>query len=424
MRENKIKNIQYFKVLRKKNNTDKSLEGTDAEQALVKAFSNKAVADAIGVGDYSPRTLATLTGGTLVGAGVGLVGGPIGALIGAYLGKKVGDIINSKEARAVIDYLYTKFKDIVSNDYRVEYVRQLRDGDIPILDDKGNNAKTTVIEAGSEVVQSMANKAAGSQEPVTVSSTNKQFVTSLEDQLRKPLETKLKEKEEAFNKKYDGSGKYGQKELATAKGEEPTWWVDKRKVRNAQDRAEVYRLHEDYLKEKEEIATLRENLNKSDNNSQLYSELESIQKSRKQREDEFNEKLESNRVYKMANEWEQTFDEVVSPIANLVTNVGGRSFNIKADNKTVDNATLKYRKQYLMKALTGKGLSKAAAAGIIGNLEGEGLKNPTDRWTRDPNKAHPDGKSVGIAQFHNYGMFPALEKWAKDRGRRWEDFET
>ena len=154
-----------------------------------------------------------------------------------------------------------------------------------------------------------------------------------------------------------------------------------------------------------------------DTMSDLKESLDWKQERDRQRQEDW----DNSAAGRMANTWNE---KIITPITETATSIGGKLINIVAGKGNVDDAELKRRKLYLMKVLTEKGLSKAAAAGIIGNLEGEGLKNKTDEWHDDPNSKHPDGKSVGIAQFHNYGMFPALEKWAKDRGRRWEDFET
>lgn len=396
IKSGKIKNIQYYKVLRKKDSSDKSLEGTNAEEALVKAFANKKVADAIGVGDYSPRTLATLTGSTLVGAGTGvIIGGPLGGLIGAYLGKKVGDIVNSAEVRGVIDYLASKVKDIASNDYRVEYVRELRKNDIPILDTNGNNARVTVSEASSEVIQALANKAAGVTSetgPIKIDSTDKTFVTSLESNLRPSSVEELSRLEEEFNKKFDGSGEFGQKEIAYSKGGEKKWWYDKRKLvgKDLNARKRLNESYNEYLSYKERIKELRNNLeNNSSNNIQLFEDLDTIRKEREKRNEEYSEKHDNDR-------W-SSLEESASNVAYKIS--GG---SIGTQKLTVDQ---KSRSKYAIKRFMEEGLTKEQAAGIVGNMMKESSLKP-DVKNRDSN-----GKYAGGIVGWNGDNLKAVEKY-------------
>ena len=90
--------------------------------------------------------------------------------------------------------------------------------------------------------------------------------------------------------------------------------------------------------------------------------------------------------------------------------------------KSVDSAELKRRKQYLFKLLRNEGLSDGAIAGIIGNLENEGLSKPTAQRVSDPPGS---GRySMGIAQFNSAGELPSLIEWAKKNGLDYRTFEA
>jgi hypothetical protein len=82
------------------------------------------------------------------------------------------------------------------------------------------------------------------------------------------------------------------------------------------------------------------------------------------------------------------------------------------------------RKAYMLKVLTEKsGLSAAAAAGVIGNLVGEGLTvADTGHLYSDPSSKHPDAKAGGIAGFNSYGGLPGLQRWASQNGLDWKTF--
>jgi len=192
LEKKKIKYVKYTKVLRKKDATDKSLEKTNAEEVLVNTLINRKLGDLTGIRDYSPETLSILTGSSIVGGLVALGGGPVAALVGAYLGKKVGEKLSSAEVISALKYLNTKIKEYVSNDYRVEYVRQLRKGDIPLFDDSktAGTQGLKLPEISSDVVQTMANKASGTTKetgPANINSTDRNFLNSLESNLKKSV---------------------------------------------------------------------------------------------------------------------------------------------------------------------------------------------------------------------------------------------
>lgn len=63
--------------------------------------------------------------------------------------------------------------------------------------------------------------------------------------------------------------------------------------------------------------------------------------------------------------------------------------------------------------LRSNGISEAAAAGIMGNLNQESTFNPADS----------NGSYTGIAQWDNENRFPALQKWCQENGKNAETIE-
>lgn len=93
---------------------------------------------------------------------------------------------------------------------------------------------------------------------------------------------------------------------------------------------------------------------------------------------------------------------VNNPAQQEVTYV---DYDIPTKGNLVDNA--KYAYSYLVN----KGIPKASAAGIVGNLWNENLKNPTQTVKDKYNTT-----AYGIACFNSKGDLPNLLKWAKDNG--------
>lgn len=187
----KLNNTEYYKVLRRKDKRDNKLEGTDAEEAFVKTFANKAVADALGFGNFTPESIGNLTNGAIVGTATGgFALGPNGAFLGGLLGLGAGAVLNIKEVKAAIAALKAKAKKELANHYRVEYVRELREGDIPIIDKDGKPEKIKLLEANSDVIQMMANKAAGSTKDIEIDSTDKDFLNSIESNFKNTVNSK------------------------------------------------------------------------------------------------------------------------------------------------------------------------------------------------------------------------------------------
>ena len=118
----------------------------------------------------------------------------------------------------------------------------------------------------------------------------------------------------------------------------------------------------------------------------------------------------------------------VTAIGNATYNISGGRWGTHTEKLTagrsIDNQELKYRKQYLLKLFREKGLSDGAAAGIIGNLEGEGLGKDPSQHFKDPTKNDSNAYSQGIAMFNSRGELPNLQAWAKKNGLNYNTFEA
>lgn len=118
----------------------------------------------------------------------------------------------------------------------------------------------------------------------------------------------------------------------------------------------------------------------------------------------------------VANAGMDAVGDMVQGVGNLV----GVRFPGSNKKGYADKQTMTYRKNYLMSRLTEAGLNRGAAAGVIGNLLGEGLAvQDTGRLKDD--LGSPGG---GIAGFRQQGDLPNLQAWARSQGRDWRQFET
>ena len=81
------------------------------------------------------------------------------------------------------------------------------------------------------------------------------------------------------------------------------------------------------------------------------------------------------------------------------------SKNLPTKGNLVDNAKFAY--SYLIK----KGIPKSSAAGIVGNLWNENLRNPLSTVKDAKNTT-----AYGIAGFNSKGDLPNLLKWSKENG--------
>lgn len=125
----------------------------------------------------------------------------------------------------------------------------------------------------------------------------------------------------------------------------------------------------------------------------------------------------SNNFRELGNSAVHAMGEGMEWIGEGISAIASRSSGKKGN---VSTAELHNRQNYLMKLFTERGMSPAAAAGIIGNLTCEAL------FVKDTGHQYPDGKawSAGIAGFYRYGEWPSLEKWARENGKDWRKFET
>ena len=87
-----------------------------------------------------------------------------------------------------------------------------------------------------------------------------------------------------------------------------------------------------------------------------------------------------------------------------------------------DKGEVANRVAYVMQQFTNAGMSKAAAAGIVGNLLSEGLRSKNIGTSA----AYKDGsgRSFGIAGFNSGGAWPALQRFASAHGMNINSLET
>jgi len=87
-----------------------------------------------------------------------------------------------------------------------------------------------------------------------------------------------------------------------------------------------------------------------------------------------------------------------------------------------DKGEVANRVAYVMQQFTNAGMSKAAAAGIVGNLLSEGLRSKNIGTSG----AYKDGsgRSFGIAGFNSGGAWPALQRFASAHGMNINSLET
>lgn len=396
-KSNDLRNRKYYVVARKKNDVDYALEGADPEGQMLKAGINQAIINNLPVIGDSRKKLTTAEG-ALVGAGVGTVVGAPWA--GAAIGAGVGYVSNSEIYQGGKAYVEGTYNRATANDYRVEYVRTPRPGDEIIAGNDGKPLMSNFVEISPRVVQKIADKITG-KEGTNIDMNDREFVTSVQQGMTESAKNSIKEDIEIREKR---------RKTAPTDFENNRELIKLRRIETDLMSADSRKLDYDL--------------------EGLYNQADQLAKDEEARNAAWNEKLENSRLYKAAGEWNQTFVQPVVNGINTVTNFfSGNNSSMAGYNavagKVADNATMKYRKQYLMKAFTEKGLNKAAAAGIIGNLESEGLQSqdPGKKY-KDGSKAHPDAWAVGIAGFHQYGAFPQLESWAREHGKDWRKFET
>ena len=141
------------------------------------------------------------------------------------------------------------------------------------------------------------------------------------------------------------------------------------------------------------------------------------------------EKRNRERDQKRQDDWDNSaVGRMTNAVGNLTYNISGGRWGTHTEKltagKSVDGSELKYRKQYLLKLFKSKGLSDGAAAGIIGNLEGEGLSKDPSQHFKDPTKKDPNAYSQGIAMFNSRGELPNLQSWSKKKGLDYNTFEA
>lgn len=169
----------------------------------------------------------------------------------------------------------------------------------------------------------------------------------------------------------------------------------------------------------------------TDYDSNIWENVREVERFKEEKDKEFDEKLKSTRTYQAADKmWTGTKEFISSGTRKLAPYwdsimSGGKT--LVGSNKILQKSSpeVKRRVAFCMKKLIDAGLSPGAAAGIVGNLLGEGLT--TKRFDHE----YPDGSgpSAGIAGFHSYyngkkGELDNLKAYARSRNRYWGDLDV
>lgn len=91
-----------------------------------------------------------------------------------------------------------------------------------------------------------------------------------------------------------------------------------------------------------------------------------------------------------------------------------KEYNVSRFTNKLD-ANAKYAYNYFIQ----NGLSRAAAAGIVGNLYHENLANPSQTVNDSRGTT-----ALGIAGFNSKGDLPNLQKWCRENGLKETDFDA
>jgi hypothetical protein len=149
-------------------------------------------------------------------------------------------------------------------------------------------------------------------------------------------------------------------------------------------------------------------------------------------ETEYNRKFNAdpNDLNNPYRHWDATTQNIGTSFNGMVNYVGEAMHGVATGltggrgKKFCTTSELNRRANYCMKFFMDRGLTKAQAAGIVGNLAKEGL------MMRDLGQEIHDvnGPSAGIAMFHDvagkHGHLSALKQFAQERGLNWKDLET
>jgi hypothetical protein len=169
LKSGELKNQMYYMVLRKKTDEDNLLENTDLTNTFVKEYTEKKL-------------------GNLARKATGNEDSFLGNLYGGY-----------QYVKGALHLGETAYNKISDNDYRVEYVKQPRDGDEVIDDGSGKARKVNFVEITPDVIQKIADKITG-KEGTNIDIKDRTFVTDVQRGLvssaKVSLDEDIKEREE------------------------------------------------------------------------------------------------------------------------------------------------------------------------------------------------------------------------------------
>ena len=223
LKKGELKNQWYYMVLRKKTDEDNILENTHLTNTFSKEYAEKKI-------------------GNLARKATGNEDSFLGNIYGGYQ--------YAKGAAHLGETLYNKITD---NDYRVEYVKQPRDGDEIVDDGKGNARKVVFVEITPSVVQKIADRITG-KENTNIDLKDRNFVTDVQQGLvssaRVALGEEIKRREE-YRKTHLTDFDNNRKLTSLRNRRTELSTTDAAKIDYNLD--EAYRQYDDLVKTEEEI---------------------------------------------------------------------------------------------------------------------------------------------------------------------------
>ncbi|MBP3732566.1 MAG: hypothetical protein J6I84_04895 [Bacilli bacterium] len=311
-------NKQYYVVARKKTGDDMRLEDADITARFAKEYAEKKVGDiARKVTGNEDTVLGNLYGGYQIAKGTVNV---------------AGAAINKMSA----------------NDYRIEYVRQPREGDEIISDKNGKPSKSYFIEISPKVVQKITDKITG-KENTNIDIKDRNFVTSVQSGMVESAKNAIEE-ETKIRENY-------------RKGHLTDYQNNSRLIFLRNRRAE--------------LSSTEKNIDLD--LDQAYNEMDNLAQEEQDRNVRLQQAYENSRV--------KPIGDKISAGISTVKNFASQFIPSKlaGTNKTQDQKAM-----YTIRRLMGEGLTREQAAGIAGNIMKESGFNPK-AGTTDNNLQYAGG---------------------------------
>jgi hypothetical protein len=369
--EGKLKTVPYHRVVRKKEDIDYTIEDADPTAMATKAFANKAILDATGLGGVSD-TIASVEGAA-VGATTGAIGaaagGPassaVGAVLGGGTGYLLGGAMNSKWYRGAKEGARGLWNKWTTNDYRIEYERGA-----------GESKEDTkyLLEITPEGIQDIANfltnggyfdKIGESQANIDIK--DKGFTDSIRSTFTSIADVNIKDLKKELN-----NARAKVKRTGNGFDYTPQHIEDKiiraERARNGVDDTDLQELYRG------------------------IDELNEVEKQHKEQENEY---------------WSNS----------RMASAGNNTLGLLGFETQKLDSTQKSRAKYAMTRLMREGLNKEQAAGIVGNMLKESSLNPKS------GAVDSNGKWAGGIVGWNGSNYEAAKKYFGGRDLKNVSFE-